>query len=362
MENGKWKMDNKHRLKLSVFICVYLWLISSVFAQQNGKDADWESAGKQGIGTALSENSKVWFTLQGGSLTEVFYPTADKANVQWLQFVVVNPKTKQVERLRDLKDHTILLPTIGFDDNDTSKNRKSRFLCFGSMSFGEKFSWHILQTIIADPESNTIQLQVIFNPNKQDLNLYVYYNPSLNNSGLNDTAWTEGKALLSQDGDISSALLANKPLTEISSGFYGVNDGFEELQKDGKISSPNAKAENGNVAQLAKVSLDAIKPFSTVTFALSFGKTTTEALQTAQTSLKKGFKKMGSQYQKGWADFVKQLPLVDKKYQAQFDYAAMTLRAMEDKTFRGGNVASLSKPWIPKGDANGPYVSGYHLV
>ena len=41
----------------------------------------------------------------------------------------------------------------------------------------------------------------------------------------------------------------------------------------------------------------------------------------------------------------------------------MVLKAFEDKTYPGGNVASLSKPWIPKGDAaNGPYVSGYHLV
>ena len=94
----------------------YLALIISVFSvfsvvnlsQEKGKDAEWESAGKQGIGTALSEKSKVWFTLQGGSMTEVFYPTADKANVQWLQFVVVNPKTKKVETERDDSTHKII--------------------------------------------------------------------------------------------------------------------------------------------------------------------------------------------------------------------------------------------------------------
>ncbi len=59
-----------------------------------GKDAQWTSAGKQGIGTANSLQSKVLFTLQGGSLIEVFYPTADMPNVHSLQFVVVNQRVK----------------------------------------------------------------------------------------------------------------------------------------------------------------------------------------------------------------------------------------------------------------------------
>jgi len=40
----------------------------------------------------------------------------------------------------------------------------------------------------------------------------------------------------------------------------------------------------------------------------------------------------------------------------------MVLKAHEDKTFRGGQVASLSKPWIYGTAANEPYVGGYHLV
>ncbi len=38
------------------------------------------------------------------------------------------------------------------------------------------------------------------------------------------------------------------------------------------------------------------------------------------------------------------------------------LKATEDKTFRGGNVASLSKPWITRMAANEANVGGYHLV
>lgn len=373
MVNKNIKFNRNYLIYCFLSLCLCVSAVQFSLAQEKGKDAEWESAGKQGIGTALSLNSKVWFTLEGGSLTEVFYPTADKANVQWLQFVVVNPKTKKVEMERDdavsqvftnkdfrgvnLKN---LFLAEAWKDVPKAKNlRDITALDFRQAVTSKSKKWGILKTYITDPESNTVLIRIKPFLNSKDLQLYVYYNPSLNNSGMNDTAWNESEALLSQDGDISSALLANKPLTEISSGFYGVNDGFEQLQKDGKITNPNSKAENGNVAQLAKVNLDKTNE---ATFVLSFGKTPNEALQTAQTSLKKGFDKTYSQYLKEWSDFAKTLPTVDGKYQAQFDMSAMTLRALEDKTFRGGNVASLSKPWIPKGDANGPYVSGYHLV
>ena len=36
-----------------------------------GADAQWTGAGKQGIGTANTLQSKVWFTLGNGMLTEV---------------------------------------------------------------------------------------------------------------------------------------------------------------------------------------------------------------------------------------------------------------------------------------------------
>src|SRR5215207_1599804 len=66
-----------------------------------GKDAQWASAGKQAVGTSATLESKIWFTLEGGMLTEVFYPQVDTANVNVLQFIVVNPKTKKVETERD---------------------------------------------------------------------------------------------------------------------------------------------------------------------------------------------------------------------------------------------------------------------
>src|SRR5437660_367460 len=53
-----------------------------------GHDAQWTNAGKDGVGTSNTVESKVWFTLRDGALTEVYYPTVDVANTRTLKFVV----------------------------------------------------------------------------------------------------------------------------------------------------------------------------------------------------------------------------------------------------------------------------------
>jgi glucoamylase len=82
---------------------------------------------------------------------------------------------------------------------------------------------------------------------------------------------------------------------------------------------------------------------------------------TGHISRNKGFAQVLAEYEKGWADFVKTLPKVDAKYQAQFNMAAMVIKALEDKTARGGNVASLSVPWGGGGNGN-TGGTGYRMV
>ncbi|MGI8556511.1 MAG: glycoside hydrolase family 15 protein, partial [Pyrinomonadaceae bacterium] len=244
-----------------------------------------------------------------------------------------------------------------------SKNlRDAEALNFKQFNSAKSGQWTIVKTYITDPQSNTLLMRVHFFSQNKNLRLYIFYNPSLANSGMGDAAWNDGETLLSQDGNVSSALMVSENLSEISNDFYRVNDGFEQLQSDGKISKPQTRAANGNVAQIAKINFKETTDRKDFTVALGFGKTPDEAAQTAQSSLKKGFDKSYYEYVKGWRDYVKTLPVVDAKYQAQFDMAAMVLRAGEDKTFRGGNVASLTNPWITGTAANEGNVGGYHLV
>ena len=47
---------------------------------------------KQGIGTAVSGRSRVWFSIAHGKITEVYYPNVDQANIRDLELLVTNRK------------------------------------------------------------------------------------------------------------------------------------------------------------------------------------------------------------------------------------------------------------------------------
>jgi glucoamylase len=42
-----------------------------------GMPPRWTSSSKEGVGTAYSASSRVWFTISHGILNEIYYPTID---------------------------------------------------------------------------------------------------------------------------------------------------------------------------------------------------------------------------------------------------------------------------------------------
>src|SRR5215213_9987862 len=97
------------------------------------------------------------------------------------------------------------------------------------------------------------------------------------------------------------------------------------------------------------------------TLALGFGETTAKATATARASLARGFAAVMHEYELGWQKYVATLPRVEK-HQQQFNMAAMVLKGLEDKIFRGAVIASPSTPWGGGQKPNQPPVSGYHAV
>jgi glucoamylase len=308
-----------------------------------GKEAHWPSAGKNGVGTSNTLESKVWFTLRAGVLTEVYYPTVDVANTQELQFIVVSGGGR-VET--ESEDATHLIEVL-----DTQA------LTFRQTNTAKSGAWTITKTYTTDPERHTVLIDVQFK-SRTPAALYVYYDPSLNNSGLHDSAWTQGGALLASDAGKTSALLSSVSFMETTNGYLGTSDGLTQLRSGrGRITNKYMRAADGNVVQVARV--DGARPF---TIALGFGQGTEEALANARQSLRKGFARARAEYERGWHEYLSSVRRVEAKYQAQFDMAAMILRAHEDKTYRGANIASLSVPWGGGATANEPNVGGYHLV
>jgi glucoamylase len=352
-----------HHLKFPLLFTFYFLLFTCVCLSQTlapGKDAQWATAGKQGVGTSAGLQSKVWFTLAQGVMTEVYYPDVTVANVHLLQFVVVNPKAKKVETEQDDAIHQI-------------KVLRPDSLSFQQINTAKSGEWKITKTYTTDVERDSILIDVKFETKNKNLNLYVYYDPSLGNSGMGDTSGhillrdnyglmgQKTPALTAEDKNFASVLKTNSSfLGEFefaTQGFLGVNDGLTQLKNSGKITNFRNKAENGNVVQVAKIS----KPEKFTLF-LGFGKNQNEALANANKSSEKGFVATQSEYEKQWSDYVKTLPKVNSKYQAQFNMAAMILKAFEDKTNRGANIASLSIPWGGAANANEVGSSGYHAV
>src|SRR5215469_17741668 len=59
-----------------------------------GGTPTWTNGNKVGVGTAVTENSRVWFTLgQNGVLNEVYYPAIDSANSRTLELIVTDGKS-----------------------------------------------------------------------------------------------------------------------------------------------------------------------------------------------------------------------------------------------------------------------------
>ncbi|MCY7347705.1 MAG: glycoside hydrolase family 15 protein [Pyrinomonadaceae bacterium] len=339
-----------------------------------GKDAQWSTAGKQAIGTSASLESKVWFTLEGGAMTEVYYPDVTTANVHKLEFVVVNPKTKKVE-------------TETADAIHQVKVMRPDSLTFQQINTAKSGEWKITKTYTTDVERDSVLIDVKFEPKNKSLNLYVYYDPSLGNSGMGDEAYSPAPRIVSlgnsdakddgvpvkeslsstidfglgaNDGEMNSALMFSSPISEMTNGYYQTSDGIEQLKQYGRIQQPYWRAGKGNVVQIAKINNP--RNFTAI---LSFAKEKYEfgiAFANARDSREKGFAKCQAEYEKGWSNYVKTLPKVEAKYQAQFNMAAMQLKAHEDKTRRGANIASLSVPWGGDKNANENTVGGYHLV
>ncbi len=352
-----------------------------------GNDAHWPTAAKDGFGTSHTTASKVWFTLSNGVLSEVFYPTLDVPNVQMLQLVIVGQKVETEEE----------------DTTHRTEVLDPRALTFRQTNTAKSGHYTITKTYVSDPRRSTILIDIQF-ASRIPTSVYVYYDPSLNNSGLHDSAWTEGNALVAIDGNKASALVsssgfgfrdeavrssvkkkdASKEL-DATNGYLGTSDGLTELKKNWNRASftPYARAENGNVVQLAALGnvgaslrgrpllrhagrprrdAPTIRTRLQCTLALGFGPSTAEAISNARSSLMTDFARVRREYETGWHKYVERLTHVGPRYQRQFTMSAMVLKALEDKTYRGAIIASPSTPWGGGPNANETGISGYHAV
>ena len=301
----------------------------------------WTPGSKEAVGTATTANSHVWFTLQGGIVSEVYYPRLDTADVRTLEFAVSDGKQVWIES-RDLL-HSI-------------KRISENALVFRQSSRDPAGSFSLTKTYVTDPQRDTMLIDVEFSGPAND-SIYVLYDPALKNSGYGDSGSSQGDALIVQKEDVATALLSSGGFAQMSSGFAGVSDGYTDLLLHRRLVWSYSQTAKGNVVQAAKI--PSAKHF---TLALGFGGTPSAALENARASLKRGFAATSADYLQGWSQYVSGLRTVKERYRSEFQLAAMVLKAHEDKTYPGAMIASMSIPWGFAVNSDKPNVGGYHLI
>ena len=350
-----------------------------------GALSHFDLARKDCLGTARNTTSKVWYTVAGGILSDVYYPTVDNTNVETLQYIVTDGATFTDLQARDMT-YTVeaVTDTGGMACKVTASDNDGLY--------------SIETTYVTDPDRNAVLMRLAFTPKPKNpaLQLFVRFDPTVNGNGGggtgnggSDTAAvddTSGHPVLVASDPVTATNAANRdyaqpvfaaldgPFDEASVGFAGSeSDGLEQLDDSHTLTPIHPDAREGNVVGTARLALDGS---GKTVLALGFGATDDEAIDTAAGSRAAGFDDAFNAYKSGWNAYDATLtnPRVEKlavsaaerrQLKDAYYLSANVIKASEDKTFPGAIVASLASPWgqaVSAGDPNNTYFGSYREV
>jgi glucoamylase len=313
----------------------------------------WTSSAKSGVGTALNQHSKVWFTISHGILNEIYFPRVDQACTRDLGLIVTNGRDFFSEEKRHCTfENKAFEPGIpAYEMVNTEIDRRYR----------------IHKEILTDPYRNVVLQRIRFEPLQgqlSDYRLYALLSPHLGNCGYGNTSWIgdyKGTPMLLAERDgIALAFASSIPWKKMSVGFVGYSDGWQDLSQHFQMQWQYERAEKGNVSCTGEIDVAACN--GEFVLALGFGSIVTEAGQQVRSSLLEDFNELRQRYVVQWKNWQNTLIKLDEPERKYDLYRASTavLRTHESKDFLGGIIASLSIPWgFSKGDED---LGGYHLV
>ena len=318
-----------------------------------GIAARWTSSAKSGVGTALNQHSRVWFTTSHGILNEVYYPRVDQACTRDLGLIVTDGQSYFSEEKRHCKFEnkpiTPGIPVYEFVNTDLQGR------------------YRIEKEVLTDPYRNVVLQRIRFVPLQgklSDYHLYALLSPHLVNGGAENTGWVgdyKGVPMLfAKRGQCALAFSCSPHWKKMSVGFVGTSDGWQDLSRNFQMAWDYTRAENGNIALIGEI--DLIVCGGEFVLGLGFGGITAEAGQQVRSSLLESFPDLRRHYVMQWENWQKTLlPLDEPKRERDLYRASVAvLRTHESKDFLGGVIASLSIPWgFDKGDED---LGGYHLV
>src|SRR5687767_7207568 len=168
-------------------VCAVLCLVVPAYAKAPAPGAPgaihvWAPADKHGFGTAHELESKAWFTLRQGSLSEIYHPDLSTPAFRGLQFAVSDGNGfLQRETVDDDPRHIEPLA----QGVTSSVEPTPGSLAYRQVTTGT--GWRLTKTWIADPARATVLARVRFESlTGKPLRLYVLADPAPGNDGNDD--------------------------------------------------------------------------------------------------------------------------------------------------------------------------------
>ncbi|TLY87792.1 MAG: glycosyl hydrolase [Gammaproteobacteria bacterium] len=314
-----------------------------------GLPPTWCSSAKEMVGCSLG-HARLWFTIGGGIINEVYYPRVDIPQIRDLGFIVGDGAGFWVE-VKRLWKHELRLAAPGAPAVHVVHHH-------------ERFD---LTLRVTPCEHRDVLLIEVTLDGDAALRPYALLAPHLGGTGANNRAAVVQhrghKLLWAEQGPFGLALAAVNPRQQdswgrASAGFVGSSDGWQDFARNGALTWEYDAAGPGNVALLGELPRQAV-------LALGFGSSSEAAATLALTALSEPFAISWERQRSTWALWHTNCTPVQSLCAGlppacaeQVGISTMVLRSHQDKTYPGAMVASLSVPWGNTREER----EGYHLV
>jgi len=313
----------------------------------------WTRSAKEAIGTAYSSSSRIWFTVSGGILSEIYYPTIDRPQVRDLQYLITDGETFFHDVRRHLRSTLEYLSNCGLGVTIINEDPEGRY--------------RLINQVIADPHQPCLLIDTRLEGERDllaRLHVYALLAPHLEVGGWGNSgnvAKIAGHSFLTaHKKDTWLALGANLPFVRSSCGYVGATDGWGDVARDFKMDYEFASAEDGNIALTAELDLHTDYRF---TLGLAFGHSLHRAVTALFQSFGIPFADHRTRLLEHWSRACHHFlppPKLATDGRALYHRSHELLLAHEDKSYPGAIIASMSIPWgETKGDED---LGGYHLV
>ncbi len=318
-----------------------------------GIEPTWQRGDKDGVGTAYSSSSRLWFTIWHGIVTEVYAPTVDRPQLRDLQVIFYD-------------EQETVIPEISMHTSIEAIEESLGYLVRGTSEGELAFSFE--KEIIADPHRSCllVHMKVSAEPEVlQRLRACVLCAPHLGSSGYGNNGqainFLGKKVLVAEHAGEWLALAAHGEFNKTSVGYVGSSDAWTDLHQHKRLTWTFGSAPDGNIALAGEIDLSQHAEF---TLLLSFGQSQHGALTSMLQSAALPYEQTRRRFLDQWARLHEQFEHLAPESGdegALYRTSLRLLLAHEDKIYPGAMVASLAIPWGEvHGDENGK--GGYHLI